>query len=112
MQIKLVQSIRANGKQYRPPSVVDTKEIGITDGDAEVLVMTGVATVFNGDVTDVEAKPVVEAEAAEAPAAEVAEPEVVVPETVGDEPEAEEAAAPAEAPAAAKPAAKTTAKKR
>lgn len=104
MQIKLVQSIRANGKQYRPPSVVDTKEIGITDGDAEVLVNSGVATVFNGDVTDVEAKPVVEAEAAE----EAPEPEVVVPETVGEEPEAEEA----EAPAAAKPAAKPTAKKR
>lgn len=111
MQIKLVQSIRANGKQYRPPSVVDTKEIGITDGDAEVLVNSGVATVYSGDVTDVEAKPVVEAEpevAAEVAAEEAPEPEVVLPETVGDEPEAEEA----EAPAAAKPAAKTAAKKR
>ncbi len=68
MQIKLIQSIRANGKQYRPPSVVDTKEISITDGEAEVLVNSGVATVFTGDVTDVEAKP--EAEEAEAPAEE------------------------------------------
>jgi hypothetical protein len=45
MQIKLIQSIRANGKQHRPPSVVDTKAIGISDAEAEVLVRSGVAVI-------------------------------------------------------------------
>jgi hypothetical protein len=45
MQIKLIQSIRAKGQQYRPPSVVDTKAIGISDADVDVLVRSGVAVI-------------------------------------------------------------------
>lgn len=83
MQIKLIQSIRANGQQHRPPSVVDTKAIGISDAEAEVLVRSGVALI----VAEVEA-----------------------PADTDDERQALEAAEQDEAEA--KPAAKPAAKKR
>jgi hypothetical protein len=43
MKLKLKESIRANGVQYLPPSVVDTDEIGITQADADVLIRRGTA---------------------------------------------------------------------
>jgi len=93
MQIKLIQSIRANGQQHRPPAVVDTKAIGISDAEVDVLVRSGVAMIV--------------AEAAEAPEAEApaAEPEVIVPETVAEATEAAEPE-PTPEPAPAKPAKK------
>jgi hypothetical protein len=43
MKLKLKESIRAGGVQYRPPAVVDTDALGISEGDAEVLVRRGTA---------------------------------------------------------------------
>ena len=43
MKLKLKESIRANGVQYLPPSIVDTDEIGITQADADVLIRRGTA---------------------------------------------------------------------
>ena len=43
MKLKLKESIRANGVQHLPPAVVDTKEIGISDIEAKVLVRRGTA---------------------------------------------------------------------
>lgn len=43
MFLKLKQSIRAGGKQYRPPQVVDTAELKISDDEAKLLVRGGVA---------------------------------------------------------------------
>jgi hypothetical protein len=103
MKLKLLQAIRANGTQHRPPSVVDSKEIGITDADADVLVRSGVAVI----VAEAKQAPApVEVKVTE-PVAEVkAEPEVI---NLGDEPAAEAQAEAAEpAPDPAKPAAKTT----
>lgn len=47
MKLKLKESIRANGVQYLPPTVVDTDEIGITQADADVLVRRGTAEVHD-----------------------------------------------------------------
>ena len=70
MKIKLNQAIRANGKQHRPPVIVDTAEIGITDADADVLVKQGVAVI------------VVEELAVAEVSAEVVEPKVEQAEPV------------------------------
>lgn len=47
MLLKLKESIRANGVQYLPPSVVDIDVIGITQADADVLVRRGTAEVID-----------------------------------------------------------------
>jgi hypothetical protein len=47
MKLKLKESIRANGVQYLPPTVIDIDEIGITQADADVLVRRGTAEVFD-----------------------------------------------------------------
>jgi hypothetical protein len=80
MQIKLIQSIRANGKQHRPPSVVDTKAIGISDAEVDVLVRSGVAVIVadaKAAKTDDErqAREAAEAEAAAAQAEATAKAE-------------------------------------
>lgn len=61
MKLKLKESIRANGVQHLPPSVIDTEEIGISDAEAEVLVRRGTAEV-------VEPEAPADEPAAEAPA--------------------------------------------
>lgn len=103
MKLKLLQAIRANGTQHRPPSVVDSKEIGITDADADVLVRSGVAVI----VAEAKQAPAPVEVKVTKPVAEVQDaPEVI---NLGDEPAAEAQAEAAEpAPAPAKPAAKTT----
>lgn len=47
MFLKLKEAIRAGGKQYRAPSVVDTKELGISDEQAKVLILRGSAVEHN-----------------------------------------------------------------
>jgi hypothetical protein len=110
MKLLLKETIRAGGVRHLPKSIVDTKVIGITDADADVLVRRGTATVVHGEaaeVAEVKQPEVTEPEAAaEVQAAEVmhevTEPEPVV---VDGEPVAEAKPEPV-----AKPAAKTAAK--
>lgn len=91
MKLKLKESIRANGVQYLPLSVVDTDEIGITQADADVLIRRGTAV-----AVDEPAAPAAPA-ATEAPA-ETAEQPAETEDVAPAEPEPE--------PAPAKPATK------
>lgn len=68
MKLKLIYAIRANGKQYRPPVVVDTAEIGITEADAEVLVRGGTAVVYDEPKKPAQQSTGVQLEEAAAPA--------------------------------------------
>ena len=113
MQIKLIQAIRANGTQHRPPTVVDTKDIGISDAEAEVLVRSGVATVVNAKASKpVETDEQRQArEAAEAQAAADAAAKAEADAKAAADAEAAAKAA-AEAEAKAKADAKPAAKKR
>lgn len=56
MQLKLKQSITARGEQYRPPSVIDTVKLRMSDREAQVLISRGVAEL-------VDVKPTAEVEA-------------------------------------------------
>jgi hypothetical protein len=70
MKIKLKESIRANGIQYRPPVVVDSEEIGITQADVDVLVRRGTAEIAP-DEAPATPEASNEVEQVEAPAPEV-----------------------------------------
>lgn len=51
MKLKLTgSSIRCNGKQHRPPAVIDTEVLGISDAEAAVLVRRGVAVHYEEEV--------------------------------------------------------------
>lgn len=45
MLLKLRESITCNGKQHRPPEVIDTVELGISDQESLVLVRRGTAEI-------------------------------------------------------------------
>lgn len=47
MFLKLKQSIRAKGEQHRPPAVIDTEKLGISNEEANVLVRSGVAEIHD-----------------------------------------------------------------
>jgi hypothetical protein len=72
MKLKLKESIRANGVQYLPPSIVDTDEIGITQADADVLIRRGTAVSAEDTEPEVPAETDEERQAREAAEAEAA----------------------------------------
>ena len=43
MNLKLKESILCGGTQYLPPVIVDTKALGISDAEADVLIRRGTA---------------------------------------------------------------------
>jgi hypothetical protein len=51
MLLKLKESIRNRGTQIRPPAVIDTVALGISDKSAHVLVSRGTAVHYN-EVSD------------------------------------------------------------
>lgn len=59
MNLKLKESIRCNGVQHRPPAVIDTEALGISDVEAAVLVRRGVAVVHE-EAAPAEVAPVVD----------------------------------------------------
>jgi len=61
-KLKLKQTIRNGGKQYRPPTVIDCDALNISNGEADVLVRREVA------VNYIEPVPALEPEQAPAPA--------------------------------------------
>lgn len=52
MKLRLKESIYAGGDQYLPPAVIDTKEVGISDDEANVLVRRGTAVVETETATE------------------------------------------------------------
>jgi hypothetical protein len=52
MKLKLKESIRVNGQQIRPPAVIDTIALGITDISAQVLVTRGTAEHYDEPSAD------------------------------------------------------------
>lgn len=72
MKLKLEESIRANGVQHLPPAVVDTKEIGVSDIEAQVLVRRGTAELEEDEAPAESDEQRQAREAAEAKAAEEA----------------------------------------
>ena len=96
MKLKLKHAIRVNKKQYLPPIEIDTKEIGISDAEADLLVRGGGAEKIV-EAADVETDEQRQArEAAEAAAKAEEEARTVAsaePEVVAAEPAPEQAAA-------------------